>query len=73
MKGDDKDTITAKTEALATASHKMAEQMYAQAQQAGGAAGAASGAQASTAEGKAKGNENVVDAEFSEVKDDKKK
>ena len=58
----DKDTIEAKTNALATASHKLAEQMYkteqAQAQPgeaAGGGAGAA--------------DDNVVDAEFEEVKD----
>ncbi|OHE59437.1 MAG: molecular chaperone DnaK [Thiobacillus sp. GWE1_62_9] len=58
----DKDVIEAKTQALATASHKLAEQMYkteqAQAQPgeaAGGGAGAA--------------DDNVVDAEFEEVKD----
>ena len=57
----DKDTIEAKTQALATASHKLAEQMYkteqAQAQpgEAAGGAGAA--------------DDNVVDAEFEEVKD----
>ncbi|OYY82009.1 MAG: molecular chaperone DnaK, partial [Hydrogenophilales bacterium 16-62-9] len=58
----DKDTIEAKTNALATASHKLAEQMYkdeqAQAQPAG-----ASGADAGAAD------DNVVDAEFEEVKD----
>jgi len=69
MKGDDKASIEAKTEALATASHKMAEQLYAQAQpQSGGAEAEASGS-----ESKAKTDENVVDAEFEEVKDDKKK
>ncbi len=58
----DKDTIEAKTNALATASHKLAEQMY-QAEQAksqpGEAAGGGSGA----------ADDNVVDAEFEEVKD----
>ena len=58
----DKDTIEAKTNTLATASHKLAEQMYkeeqAQAQPAG-----ASGSNAGAAD------DNVVDAEFEEVKD----
>jgi molecular chaperone DnaK len=59
----DKDTIEAKTNALATASHKLAEQMY-QAEQAKAQPGAASGA------GSAGGaDDNVVDAEFEEVKD----
>ncbi|MBU2640587.1 MAG: molecular chaperone DnaK [Gammaproteobacteria bacterium] len=57
----DKDTIEAKTNALATASHKLAEQMYKdeQAQQPGAAA--EGGAHAA--------DDNVVDAEFEEVKD----
>jgi molecular chaperone DnaK len=62
IKGNDKADIEAKMNALAQASHKLAEQMYAQ-QQAGGAAG---GQQAS---GGAKSDEDVVDAEFEEVKD----
>jgi molecular chaperone DnaK len=55
----DKDTIEAKTNALATASHKIAEQMYKeeQAQQPGAASGGAAA------------DDNVVDAEFEEVKD----
>jgi len=70
MKGDDKAAIEAKTEALATASHKLAEQMYAQAQQqAAGDAGAKPGADTEAAGSK----ENVVDAEFEEVKDSNKK
>jgi molecular chaperone DnaK len=61
----DKDTIEAKTNALATASHKLAEQMY-QAEQAKdgahpGAAEAGAGSHAA--------DDNVVDAEFEEVKD----
>ena len=57
----DKDIIEAKTNALATASHKLAEQMYKedQAQQPGAAAGGGSHA----------ADDNVVDAEFEEVKD----
>ncbi len=68
MKSDDKDAIDARSQALAEASHKLAEQMYAQAGQAGGAE-----AQAAGGESAPKGDENVVDAEFEEVKDNKKK
>ncbi|TXH72766.1 molecular chaperone DnaK [Thiobacillus sp.] len=60
----DKDTIEAKTNALATASHKLAEQMY-QAEQAKG--GAQPGAEAGA--GSHAADDNVVDAEFEEVKD----
>lgn len=60
MKGDDKDAIEQKTQALAEASHKLAEQMYAQAQ--GGAGEAGEQPQGENAE-------DVVDAEFEEVKD----
>jgi molecular chaperone DnaK len=68
--GDDKDEIQKKTEALMEASHKLAEQMYAQAGQAAGA----DGAQAETAEAsQSAAKDNVVDAEFEEVKDNKKK
>jgi len=70
MKGDDKDAIEAKTQTLTEASHKLAEQLYAQAQAAGGAEAQAAGA---GGESKAKGDENVVDAEFEEVKDNEKK
>ena len=61
MEGDDVDAIRTKTEALATASHKLAEVMYQQAQ-AGAEGGEAAGG----------GQDDVVDAEFEEV-DDKKK
>ncbi|MBI3569734.1 MAG: molecular chaperone DnaK [Gammaproteobacteria bacterium] len=67
---DDKDDIKKKTDALLEASHKMAEQMYAQAN-ASAAPGAAEAAGAEKAEVKEK--ENVVDAEFEEVKDNKDK
>jgi len=62
-KGDDVEDINAKSEALMQASHKLAEQMYAQSQ--GDEAGAA-GADAPQ-------DDNVVDAEFEEVKDDETK
>jgi len=64
MESDDAEAIRKKTEALATASHKLAEVMYQQAQ--AGAAGAEGG---EAAGGK---QDDVVDAEFEEV-DDKKK
>jgi molecular chaperone DnaK len=68
VKTDDKDAITAKTEALAAAAQKLGEKMYAaeQAKAQAGEAGAASGAEAKKEEG------DVVDAEFTEVKDEKK-
>ena len=68
IKGDDKDAIVTKTEALTQASHKMAEQLYAQASEPEGSAGDAAGeGGASTAS-----DDDVVDAEFEEVDDDKK-
>ncbi len=67
LKGDDKDDIEAKTKALTDASGKMAEKLYAQSQeQAAGAEGAAEAGQAEA------GADDVVDAEFEEVDDNKK-
>ncbi|WP_269530988.1 molecular chaperone DnaK [Chitinimonas sp. BJYL2] len=63
VKSDDKAVIDAKSEALMKASHSLAEKMYAAQQGAAGAEGAPAGAKAEDA--------NVVDAEFTEVKDDK--
>ncbi len=78
MKGDDKATIEAKTEALMTASQKLGEKVYAdtqaaQAAAAAAGAGAAAGASADTGDApKSKSpDDNVVDAEFTEVKDRK--
>jgi molecular chaperone DnaK len=68
-RSDDKDDIEKKTEALMQASHKLAEQMYKATQEAGATAGA-EGAQAS---GGANAKDNVVDAEFEEVKESKGK
>ncbi|MCP3899666.1 MAG: molecular chaperone DnaK [Desulfobacteraceae bacterium] len=65
---DDKDTIKQKTDALAEASHKLAEVMYQQASQEG-AAGAA-GENAEQAESANK-DEDVVDADFEEVDKEK--
>ena len=66
LKGSDSDAITAKANALAQASMKLGEAMYKQSaeQQAGGGSGASAGG-----DGK---KEDVVDAEFTEVDDDKK-
>ncbi|QZA77001.1 molecular chaperone DnaK [Deefgea tanakiae] len=61
VKGDDKEVIEAKTEALMQASHKVAEKMYAEQ--------AAPEAGAQPAGEQAKDDGNVVDAEFTEVKD----
>ena len=68
LKGDDADAITTKTNALAQASMKLGEAMYKQAaeQQAGGGSG---GGETAGGDGK---KEDVVDAEFTEVDDDKK-
>ncbi|HSH42480.1 MAG TPA: molecular chaperone DnaK [Arenicellales bacterium] len=68
MKGDDIDAIKQKTEALGTASHKLAEKLYQQSSEAGGEqAGEAHGGQQESRD------DDVVDAEFEEVKDDDKK
>ncbi len=64
MESEDAEAIKAATDALTTASHKLAELMYAQASQ-GGTPGAGAG----TAGGKKdKGDDDVVDADFEEVK-----
>jgi molecular chaperone DnaK len=66
IKGDDAAAITAKTNALAQASMKLGEAMYRQAQE----SQAASGGDGKSGTGSNK--EDVVDAEFTEVDDDKK-
>jgi molecular chaperone DnaK len=60
----DKATIEAKTKALTQVSHKLAEQMYAQASQAQSGAGGGDGSNS----GQGGQDDNVVDAEFEEVK-----
>ena len=72
VRSDDKDAIAKKTEALMEASHKLAEQMYQGAPQQGGAQAGAADAGAS-AEAKPGDKDNVVDAEFEEVKESKGK
>ncbi|WP_218353982.1 molecular chaperone DnaK [Alteromonas lipotrueiana] len=68
LKGEDKDEIEAKTQQLMEKSSKLME--AAQAQQAAAAGGAEAGAE-QPADGKPQ--DDVVDAEFEEVKDDDKK
>lgn len=70
MEGEDKDEITKITEELQQASHKLAETMYQQASQAGGKqAEAGPGADQG---GQSAEDEDVVDADYEEVNEDKK-
>ncbi|NDZ12238.1 molecular chaperone DnaK [Variovorax sp. WS11] len=71
LKGEDKAAIEDKTNTLMTASQKLGEKMYADAQAAAGAAGAAAGGTAGAgpeAAGSGPADDNVVDAEVKEVK-----
>ncbi len=68
LKDGDKEAIEAKTEALATAAQKLGEKIYAEQQ--AGAAGADAGHAGAGNESK-KDDGDVVDAEFTEVKDKK--
>ncbi len=70
IKGDDKDDIEAKTKALTEASGKMAERLYAKEGAEAEAAAAPAGEE--TAKNASAAKDDVVDAEFEEVKDDKK-
>jgi molecular chaperone DnaK len=75
LKGDDAEAIKAKTNALAQASMKLGEAMYAQAQgggPSGGPGGGDGSGAASGGAGPGGAKEDVVDAEFTEVDDDKK-
>jgi molecular chaperone DnaK len=70
MTGDDIDAIKAAIDALTTASHKLAELMYAQASKdnpEGGSGGSGAGPGAGTG-GSKKKDDDVVDADFEEVK-----
>lgn len=71
LKGDDKADIDSKMSALSTAAQKLGEKMYADQAQAAGAAGAgAAGAGASAgAAPEPELEDDVVDADFKEVKD----
>ena len=67
VKGGNIDVIKTKTDELQQKSYKLAEQLYKQSQQAGGAAGAGPDAGAQNA----KPDDNVVDADFTDVTDEK--
>ena len=65
LKGEDKEAIEAKTEALMTASQKLGEKVYAASQAEAAAAGGDQGAGAASAK---PADDDVVDAEVKEVK-----
>jgi molecular chaperone DnaK len=74
LKEGDKAAIEAKSQALAAASQKLGERMYADAQAKAQPAGGGPGPQEGKEEGRGRGagrDENVVDAEYTEVKDKK--
>ncbi|WP_028294844.1 molecular chaperone DnaK [Oceanobacter kriegii] len=68
LKGDDKDDIEAKTNALTEASGTLAQKLYAEQAQAEQAAGGADAGASSSSSSK-NNDDDVVDAEFEEVKD----
>ncbi|CAO1668689.1 MULTISPECIES: molecular chaperone DnaK [Salinicola] len=70
LKGDDKDAIQAKLDALTEASGNLAQKMYAEQ---GEGAGAQAGQPGDDAQSSGKKEDDVVDAEFEEVNDDQKK
>ena len=72
VKTDDAEAITAKTNTLAQASMKLGEAMYKQSQEGQPGAGPGEGGDAGGAAGEPGKKDDVVDAEFTEVDDDKK-
>jgi molecular chaperone DnaK len=73
MEGDDVEAIKAKSEALAQASMKLGEALYKQASDAASGDGGDGAAAGDGSGGSAGGSEDeVVDADFEEVEDDKK-
>lgn len=72
MKSDDKDAIEAKTKDLTEASSKMAERLYAQGQSDQSSQQTGHGGQ-QQGQASDKKHDNVVDAEFEEVKDENKR
>jgi molecular chaperone DnaK len=75
LKSDDKNVIEKKTDALAQASAAIAQRAYASEQGGGPGAGASGpqGASGAGAQGGSAGRDDVVDAEFEEVKDKDRK
>ena len=74
MEGEDTEEIKRLSEELTQASHKLAEAMYQQASQESGqqAEAGGPGAESTDQEGPPPSEEDVVDADFEEVEDDKK-
>src|SRR5688500_13621357 len=71
LKSDDKAAIDAKTQALAQAAHKLAEQIYKEEQAKQQSQQQAGGGEKAAADADKKDDGNVVDAEYTEVKDKK--
>ena len=74
VKTEDKERMEAQSQALSQAAQKLGELLQAEQQAAsaaGGAAGPGAGAGAGASAGRGKDDDNVVDAEFTEVKDRK--
>ena len=71
LEGEDLEDIEAKTKALTEASMKLGEQIYKAQQEAAGDAGDAAAADAAARAAEA-GDDDIVDADFEEVDDDKK-
>ena len=69
LKGDDKEAITEKTTKLTEVAGKLAERAYAEQQ---AAEGGDAGANPEAADSNDSADDNVVDAEFEEVEDEKK-
>jgi len=73
MEGDNADEIRRLSEELTQASHKLAEAMYQQASQKDAQQQAHDGASGHEESGSSAGDEDVVDADFEEVRDEDKK
>jgi molecular chaperone DnaK len=68
MEGDDEEAIKKATDALSQASHKLAEKLYQQQSQQGGAQAGGAQEAGAQSEGKGQEDEDVVDAEYTEQK-----
>jgi len=73
MEGEDAEEIKRLSEALTQASHKLAEAMYQQASQGNAQQGADGGADQAAGQNSGPQDDDVVDADFEEVKDSDKK
>jgi molecular chaperone DnaK len=68
MEGEDEEAIKTATDALSQASHKLAEKLYQQQSQQGGAQAGGTQDAGGQSEGKTQEDEDVVDAEYTEQK-----